>query len=46
MTRVTDEGVSDDSESRHGQTTTSLISSDHDGSFFLDKVFEASSVLL
>ena len=32
MTRVTDEEVVDDSENRHGQIETSLISSDCDGS--------------
>ena len=33
MTRVTDEEAVDGSENRHGQIVTSLISSDHDGSF-------------
>ena len=33
MTRVTDEEVVDDSENRHGQIVTSLISSNCDGSF-------------
>ena len=43
MVRVIDERVIDGSGIRHGQTATSLISSDHEGSF-INKVSEESSV--